>query len=95
MKDTNISSLYRGSFQLSKFKAKWQSLNFIIVISCAGRWTPHSLHRERIQYDNEFVNSVIPKLCFLHKSYSPKVLCGTRKEDKELSTSGTDSSEIF
>ena len=53
----------------------------------------HGLHIERIQYDSEFANNMIPKLdAFFIKVILPKVFYGTRMEDKALSTSGTDSS---
>ena len=45
-------------------------------------WTPVAIHIERIDYDNEFVSTMIPKLgCFFLKAILPKILCGTTSHD--------------
>ena len=45
-------------------------------------WTPVAIHIERIDYDDKFVSTMIPKLdCLSLKAILPKVICGTTSEE--------------
>ena len=45
-------------------------------------WTPLAIHIERIDYDDEFVSTMIPKLdSFFLKAILPRILCGTTSEE--------------
>ena len=48
-------------------------------------WTPHSVHLERIAYDVEFVNNMIPQLtCFFLGVILLKILCTVNEPSLKL-----------
>lgn len=50
-------------------------------------WTPHGVHLERIAYDLDFINNMIPKLTsFFIKVILPEILCGVEDVEGSVDT---------
>ena len=77
-------------FKLSKkhkyyYQIQGQMAVFEVLYCDFVCWTPNGVHLERVAYDVEFVNNMIPKLTsFFIKVVLPEILCGV--EDVDCST---------
>ena len=92
---TSVSYIIEGTegvFKLSrKHKYYYQiqgQMSILEVLYCDFVcWTPHGVHLERIAYDVEFVNNMIPQLtCYFLGVILPEILCTVNEPSSSTET---------